>query len=410
MTRRERPDADLVAAARGGDRPAFAALVERHYRVLLATCRRATGDGELAADAAQEAVVTALVGLDRLRDPERFGAWLIGIGLNLCRRALQERARWARADAADTPAPGPGPHEAAEAAQIAERVRAAIAALPAGQRAAVALFHLGGLSHAEVAGRLGTRPGAVKTRLHKARGALRHELVDVHREEFAMPTAVPMSVADVRRPTDRPERHIVVLEEVGGERRLPIWIGTPEALSLVAALEEVELPRPGPVPLRPGAARRRGRRAARGAHQPAGRQRLLRGRRPRRRQRGRRAPERCAHRRTGQRAPRSQSSRRCWTRRSASRRSARRLAAEVSAPADSASVLADEVRAPGRARARDGRARRAACGALIRALRCQAVAVSAAAPTTTAKIVTAARSDSAVESSPTPMAEIATPE
>jgi RNA polymerase sigma factor (sigma-70 family) len=245
MTRRDRSDADLVAAARGGDRRAFAVLVERHYGVLLATCRRATGDGELAADAAQEAVVTALVGLDRLRDPERFGAWLIGIGLNLCRRALQERARWARTDSADTPAPGPGPPEAAEAAQIAERVRAAIAALPAGQRAAVALFHLGGLSHAEVAGRLGTRPGAVKTRLHKARGALRRELVDVHREELPMP-AVAMSVADVRRPTERPERHIVVLEEVGGERRLPIWIGTPEALSLVAALEEVELPRPGP--------------------------------------------------------------------------------------------------------------------------------------------------------------------
>jgi bifunctional DNase/RNase len=97
-----------------------------------------------------------------------------------------------------------------------------------------------------VAGRLGTRPGAIKTRLQKARGALRRELVDIHREEHAMPTAVPMSVADVRRPTERPERHIVVLEEVGGERRLPIWIGTPEALSLVAALEEVELPRPGP--------------------------------------------------------------------------------------------------------------------------------------------------------------------
>jgi RNA polymerase sigma factor (sigma-70 family) len=246
MTRRDRPDAELVAAARGGDRRAFAVLVERHYGVLLATCRRAAGDGELAADAAQEAVVTALVGLDRLRDPERFAAWLIGIGLNLCRRALQERARWARADGAEPRAPGPGPAEAAEAAQIAERVRAAIAALPAGQRAAVALFHLGGLSHAEVAGRLGTRPGAIKTRLHKARGALRRELVDVHREEHAMPTAVPMSVADVRRPTDRPERHIVVLEEVGGERRLPIWVGTPEALSLVAALEEVDLPRPGP--------------------------------------------------------------------------------------------------------------------------------------------------------------------
>ena len=61
-----------------------------------------------------------------------------------------------------------------------------------------------------------------------------------------MPTAVAMSVADVRRPTDRPERLIVVLEEVSGERQLPIWIGTPEAHALVAALEEVELPRPGP--------------------------------------------------------------------------------------------------------------------------------------------------------------------
>src|SRR3954454_17667332 len=212
MTRRDRPDADLVAAARGGDRRAFAVLVERHYGVLLATCRRASADGELAADAAQEAVVTALVGLERLRDPERFGAWLIGIGLNLCRRALQERARWARSETADTPAPGPGPQEPAEAAQIAERVRAAIAALPAGQRAAVALFHLRGLSQRQVAGRRGTRPGAGKTRLHKARGALRQELVDVHREEFAMPRAVLMSVADVRRPADRPERHLRPLE------------------------------------------------------------------------------------------------------------------------------------------------------------------------------------------------------
>src|SRR3954465_9615104 len=245
MTRRARPDAALVAAARGGDRRAFAVLVERHYGVLLATCRRTSADGELAADAAQEAVVTALVGLERLRDPERFGAWLIGIGLNLCRRALQERARWARSEAADTPAPGPGPQEAAEAAQMAERVRAAIAALPAGQRAAVALFHLGGLSHAEVAGRLGTRPGAVKTRLHKARAALRRTLTDVHREEFPMSAPVPMRIADVRRPERRRAAGIVVLDEVGGERQLPIWIGIPEADALVAELEAVELPRPG---------------------------------------------------------------------------------------------------------------------------------------------------------------------
>ena len=61
-----------------------------------------------------------------------------------------------------------------------------------------------------------------------------------------MPAPVPVRVADVRRPTDRPDRRIVVLEALEGDRRLPIWIGTPEAASMVAALEEVELPRPGP--------------------------------------------------------------------------------------------------------------------------------------------------------------------
>jgi RNA polymerase sigma-70 factor (ECF subfamily) len=239
------PDATLVAAARGGDRAAFAALVERHYGMLLATCRRVTGNAELAADAAQDAVLAALLGLERLQRDDRFAAWLVGIGINMCRRALRERARWQCADGHEPAADSPGPHEAAEAARIAERVREAIAALPPGQRAAVALFHLGGLGHAEVAGHLGTRPGAIKTRLHKARSALRRELADVHREEFPMPAPIPVRVADVRRPADRPDRRIVMLEALEGDRRLPIWIGTPEAEWIVAALEEIEHPRPG---------------------------------------------------------------------------------------------------------------------------------------------------------------------
>lgn len=175
---RSEPDAALVAAARGGDRGAFAALVERHYGMLSAICRRITGDAEMAADAAQEAVLAALLGLDRLRDDDRFAAWLAGIGINLCRRALRERARWRRPDGSEPVAADPGPDEAAAAAEIAERVRAAIAALPPGQRAAVALVR------------------------------------------------------------------IVVLEALAGDRQLPIWIGEPEAASMVAALEDVELPRP----------------------------------------------------------------------------------------------------------------------------------------------------------------------
>jgi sigma-70-like protein/bifunctional nuclease len=63
--------------------------------------------------------------------------------------------------------------EIVELQELGRRVRQAIAELPAGQRAAVALFYLADLSHAEVAAMLEVEPGAVKTRLHKARGRLR---------------------------------------------------------------------------------------------------------------------------------------------------------------------------------------------------------------------------------------------
>lgn len=244
-------DAALVAAARRGDRRAFAQLIERHHPQVLATCRRMTCEPETAAEAAQEAVVHALLGLDRLRDDARFGAWLTGIALNVCRRALRERGR-APSSLDELAAQAPGPPELAERAALAARVREAIAALPPGQRRAVVLFYLAGLTHAEVAGHLATRVGSVKTRLHKARSNLARRLIDLNREDLAMTeetTAVPMEVADVRRTAGSEEtgpRHVVLLEETGGDRRLPIWVGPPEATAMTIVLQDVELPRPGP--------------------------------------------------------------------------------------------------------------------------------------------------------------------
>jgi bifunctional DNase/RNase len=99
----------------------------------------------------------------------------------------------------------------------------------------VALYYLAGLSQAEAAEHLGIPPGAVKTRLHKARASLRVRLRPLSKE----PSMVQMQVTDVRRAG---EKHILML--AGEGRELRIWVGEPEALSIAIALEAVELPRP----------------------------------------------------------------------------------------------------------------------------------------------------------------------
>jgi RNA polymerase sigma factor (sigma-70 family) len=233
-------DAELVARARRGDRSAFARLAERHAPAVRRACRRVLGDADAASDAAQDAVLTAMLSLHGLRDDHRFGAWLVGIGLNHSRHMLRERRAYAPVpdDAASAEA---DLDEALDARRAAARIRAAIATLPAGQRAAVELFYLAGLTQAEAAIHLGVDPGAVKARLHKARRSLRARLVSVWKEEFAMTDPVPVRVLEVHRAGDE---HVVLLGEQDGDRRLTIWVGAPEATQIALAIEEVEMRRP----------------------------------------------------------------------------------------------------------------------------------------------------------------------
>jgi RNA polymerase sigma factor (sigma-70 family) len=232
-----RSDAELVSAARAGDRDAFAALVERHLAALLQACHGS-------ADAAQEAVLIALTSLAALRDDAAFGPWLRGIGRNL-RRREQTQSTPAHPDHSASQFEGWEPSTTNSSHPpdplLRARLLAAVASLPAGQRDAVALFYLADLSHAQIADRLGISVGAVKTRLHKARASLQARLADLRREPPTMP-AVPMRVADVRAAGDL---HVVLLEERDGARRLPIWIGGPEATTLAARLHDVDTPRPG---------------------------------------------------------------------------------------------------------------------------------------------------------------------
>jgi RNA polymerase sigma factor (sigma-70 family) len=265
-------DARLVEAALGGDKDAFAALVTRHWAMAVALAARVLGTPDLAADAAQEAAVAALVGLDRLRAPDRFGAWFCGIALNAARgwaRQLRtERPAVIPGQAPDRAGQEPGPDERAELAELAATVRAAVAQLADGQRDAVFLFYLQGLTHREVAAELAISVGAVKARLHQARAALTPALVPLaggpapaggpagpvtRTKEPVMTTTAggpawaEVSVTDIRCSDDSDplnRKHVMVLTERDGPRRLPIWVGPAEAGVLALSLQAVETPRP----------------------------------------------------------------------------------------------------------------------------------------------------------------------
>jgi bifunctional DNase/RNase len=135
--------------------------------------------------------------------------------------------------------------------EFARRVRDAAAELPPGQRDATLLFYFVGLTYREMAVLLGVEVSAIKARLHKARSGLRRRLYALWKEDTMGDERgfIEMRTAEVLRlPTEgeRPPEFVVVLEEVDGGRRLPIWVGQGEATWLALTLEDVELPRPGP--------------------------------------------------------------------------------------------------------------------------------------------------------------------
>jgi RNA polymerase sigma-70 factor, ECF subfamily len=187
---RGRTDSELVAAARTGDRAAFAALLDRHDRAVRAAARRLLGPDE-AEDVAQEAFLQAYLGLDRLRDPARFGAWLCAIAVNLARMRLRERRLHLPL--------GDYPHSDGgwDTEEVSESVAAALEVLPRHERDAVVLSYVEGLSSPEVAALTGERPGTVRVRLHRARGRLRARLGALTPQGGKEKTMIEVIVQDV---------------------------------------------------------------------------------------------------------------------------------------------------------------------------------------------------------------------
>ena len=169
----------LVRLALSGDRAAFGALVAPHLTDLTRLCRRVAGP-ELAEDCVQDTLLLALLRLPSLRDAGLFEHWLRGIAIRVCRRTRARLAPHAPLPSEDEqlgtwllgPGLAPSLDEMLVGTDLVRSVRSAVVDLPAGQRRAVELFYLRGLSYEEASDALGIPVGALKTRLHKARATL----------------------------------------------------------------------------------------------------------------------------------------------------------------------------------------------------------------------------------------------
>ena len=159
-----------AAGARLGRRADFAALVDLCDAGLRAHARRLCDDPETARDLVQEAWIAIARALPALRDESAFLAFALRIVSRTAAREVQRRQRSRAADAGFA-----GQQPVLQPASDAARhdLEAALAALPAPQRAALALYAVEGLSVAEVAHALDIPPGTVKTRLMHARARLK---------------------------------------------------------------------------------------------------------------------------------------------------------------------------------------------------------------------------------------------
>ena len=168
--------AELLAACRRGDRGAFEELVELTHRRVYSLAFRLTGDRTEAEDVAQEAYLRMFRGLAGFREEARFETWMHRIVTNCAISMRKRRGRFGDVLVSE-PEDVPVPDTTAPAFAERDSLSRALAELPEGQRIAVLLKDVYGLSCREIGEELGVEEGAVKVRLHRARKRLR-ELLD----------------------------------------------------------------------------------------------------------------------------------------------------------------------------------------------------------------------------------------
>jgi RNA polymerase sigma-70 factor, ECF subfamily len=166
-------DADLLRAHVAGDPDAFAELVRRHRDRLWAVAVRTIGDREDAADAIQDALLSAHRSAARFRGDSAVTTWLHRIVVNSCLDRIRRRQAHPTVPLPDgSVVTGPEPATPAPDHDTALVVRQALAELPPEQRAALVLVDVQGYPVAEAAEILGVAEGTVKSRCARGRARM----------------------------------------------------------------------------------------------------------------------------------------------------------------------------------------------------------------------------------------------
>ena len=182
----------LIRKLRDRDEKAFREVVREYQDRVYNMTYRMLGNREEAEDVAQEVFITVFKSIEQFRGDSKFSTWLYRITANTCKNRIKYLARRHDRDQSEyddgidrdqaagtltAPTQAPRPDRAVEGAQIEQIFQEAIAELDEEQRLLVILRDVEDLSYEEILAITGLPEGTVKSRLHRARLALRKKML-----------------------------------------------------------------------------------------------------------------------------------------------------------------------------------------------------------------------------------------